>query len=491
MTSFQEKSTQASQGLLNHLSPSRIIQSAPTALAIIDSNGIVLEQNVHFENLFPKVNIDSNFQEKIFIRSQKESIRSFIESENDSYERIITIEDNSRIVLYINRIKGIKSDLFIVNASMKYHAEEDDIIQQLIDSIPDCIYIKDLNSKYTLANNLQSKILGAKSCKTIIGNDDFTFLTAEQATHNFEEEQQIIKTGESVLNKKERLVIDNEVRWFSITKIPLHNDRNQRIAILGIGRDVTEHILEIESLEKAWQEAEKADRLKSNFLANLSHEIRTPLNGILGFSQFLKQKTHSVEKQHKYLDIIHNNGKTLLVLLNDIIDISMIESNQVAIKKQLFRVNGLIAHLHTNFCHQIEDKKLDIELITTTDLPDDKDLLFSDDFRLHQVLGNLIGNAIKFTKQGSIEYGYRLKDDILEFFVSDTGIGIPKEHQLEIFERFRQADDSVTRKYGGTGLGLSISKGLIEMLGGKIWLESKPGKGSKFIFSIPYKNTVE
>jgi signal transduction histidine kinase len=241
------------------------------------------------------------------------------------------------------------------------------------------------------------------------------------------------------------------------------------------------------NLKYATKEAQIANQAKSQFLANMSHEIRTPLNGIIGFSQFLKQKKTDEKKRLKYLNIIHNNGQQLLMLINDILDISMIDSNQLLIKKNLFRVNPVIDQLRSDFEHILKDRKLPIEISVRKFFKNGEDKIYTDDFRLNQVLNNLLINAIKFTPKGKIEIGYDLQYGQLRFFVHDTGIGIAPHQQKEIFSRFRQVDESATRNYGGTGLGLAICKGIVELLGGEIWVKSFPETGSTFYFNIPYQ----
>jgi signal transduction histidine kinase len=176
------------------------------------------------------------------------------------------------------------------------------------------------------------------------------------------------------------------------------------------------------------------------------------------------------------------------MLINDIIDISMIESNQVRIKYKSFALNGVLTQLKVNFEYQLKQSSSALQLISKPGLPDSNDTVYSDDFRINQILTNLIGNAIKFTQEGKIVFGYTYENKLLTFYVTDTGIGIEPDQQKEIFERFRQADESMTRNYGGTGLGLSICRGLVNLMGGNIWVKSKPAEGSTFFFTIPVNN---
>lgn len=236
-------------------------------------------------------------------------------------------------------------------------------------------------------------------------------------------------------------------------------------------------------LIKAKEKAEESDRLKSAFLANMSHEIRTPMNGILGFSGLLKDPSLSTEEQQNYIQIIEESGNRLLGIINDIIDISKIESNQVLPIIIETNINEQLQFLFSFFKAETDKKK--IQLISEISETKDPFFIETDREKVYAVLTNLIKNAIKFTETGRIEFGYKTKDFFIEFFVKDTGIGIPKEKQSAIFERFIQADSSDKRAFQGAGLGLAISKAYVEMLGGKIWLESEINKGTTFYFSIP------
>jgi PAS domain S-box-containing protein len=267
---------------------------------------------------------------------------------------------------------------------------------------------------------------------------------------------------------------------------------NKEKYILSISRDISERKESEEKLKKAMEKAEESDLLKSAFLANMSHEIRTPMNAILGFSQLLKEKRIEPEKQDKFLDIIVSRSKNLLQIINDIIDISKIEANQLTIENNEFSLKKSLYELYSFFEAELyTHNKSHVNLTLSADLSEVIRNIRSDEVRLKQILTNLISNAIKFTEKGEIEFGYNVKGDNLEFFVRDTGTGIPEESKKHIFERFRQADDSSTREFGGTGLGLSICKQLVEKLGGEIWFDSKTDKGSIFYFTIPLEMVTQ
>jgi signal transduction histidine kinase len=231
--------------------------------------------------------------------------------------------------------------------------------------------------------------------------------------------------------------------------------------------------------------AEESDYLKTSFIQNISHEIRTPMNSIVGFSELIDDPELTVEKRSRFIQIIVHSTKQLLSIVNNILTISSIEKKQEEYVSELVCLNKLLDEL----CLVFKQKALKqgVELKSTAPLNDNESEVWTDSTKLTQVLTNLIANALKFTQEGLVEFGYSLKKDELEFFVKDTGIGIHPDKLEIIFERFRQADITIGKKFGGNGLGLSISKGFVELLGGRIWVESEPGKGSIFRFTIPYR----
>jgi len=239
-------------------------------------------------------------------------------------------------------------------------------------------------------------------------------------------------------------------------------------------------------LVEAKERAEEADKLKSTFLASMSHEIRTPLNAIIGFLDIVLQDDTVKEELKTYLEYAKESGNILSMLINDILDFSKIEANQLTLEKTNFSLESVFQNIEAVGKMLIAEKKKTIQLRGTS--PDAAEIvLLGDAYRLEQVLINLISNAVKFTKNGFIEYGFEINDNsTIEFYVRDTGIGIAENQQKLIFEPFRQAEEKTTRKYGGTGLGLSISKKLIEMMGGSIGLQSTVGEGTTFYFTVPF-----
>jgi signal transduction histidine kinase/CheY-like chemotaxis protein len=243
-----------------------------------------------------------------------------------------------------------------------------------------------------------------------------------------------------------------------------------------------------EALREAKLKAEESDRLKSLFLSNMSHDLRTPMNAIVGFAEMLQDAELGRDEKDRFLDAIIKSGDSLLHLVNDIIDISKIEAGQMQLVFSDCDVNALMDEIELTFRQELDRQgKTHVMLYIQKGIPDTLFKVHTDAIRIKQILSNLIGNAIKFTDEGFIETGYRIDSGKLLFYVRDSGIGIPEEYQKLVFERFGQVKETVSRNISGTGLGLTISKNLVEMLGGKIWLDSFPDEGSTFWFTLPLK----
>lgn len=272
--------------------------------------------------------------------------------------------------------------------------------------------------------------------------------------------------------------------WYYNWSYPIFDKNGKLDHVIIQHHNITDRKQTENELIIAKEKAEESDRLKSAFLANMSHEIRTPMNGILGFAGLLKEPRLTGDEQLEFIGIIEKSGARMLNIINDIIDISKIESGQMKINLSETRLNEQTKFIHAFFKSEAERKG--IGLVLKDGLPENKDLVYTDREKLYAVLTNLVKNALKYCDKGSIEFGYLMKGKNLEFYVSDTGIGIPEERLHAIFDRFVQADIADKRAFQGAGLGLSISRAYIDMLGGKIWVESKEGEGSTFYFTIPW-----
>jgi PAS domain S-box-containing protein len=266
-------------------------------------------------------------------------------------------------------------------------------------------------------------------------------------------------------------------------------ESDKLVALEGFISDITERKRIEEELIRAKEKAEQSDRLKTAFLHNISHEIRTPMNAIVGFTTLLDSPDTTDESRRQYIDIIYQSSNQLLSIITDIVDISNIETGLVKISRSNINMNHLIRSLYDQY--RMKAREHGLVLNFTTHLDDPEAQVVTDETKVIQIFSNLINNALRFTKKGRIELGYVLRGEMVEFFVSDTGIGIAPEYQQKVFERFFQVEGPSSKQYSGTGLGLSISKAYAELLGGSIWLISTPGEGSLFCFSIPFVRPAE
>jgi len=256
------------------------------------------------------------------------------------------------------------------------------------------------------------------------------------------------------------------------------------VALEGFISDITDRKRIEEELIRARDKAEQSDRLKTAFLHNISHEIRTPMNAIVGFTTLLDSPDNTDESRRQYIDIIYQSSNQLLSIITDIVDISNIETGLVKVTLTEVNLNALIRNLYDQYNLRVTSQNLAFEY--TAHLADSDAVVMTDETKVIQIFANLLNNALKFTREGRIEFGYVLRGETIEFFVSDTGIGIATENHEKVFERFFQVESPNSKQYSGTGLGLAISKAYVQLLGGSIWLIAAPGEGSLFCFSIPF-----
>jgi two-component system, sensor histidine kinase and response regulator len=369
--------------------------------------------------------------------------------------------------------------------------EERRLLRLLIDNMPDYIYVKDERSRFVIVNREVAKLVGASRPEELLGKTDFDYFPKDIATAFFEDEQAVIRSGKPLINREEPSIdAQGNRKWNLTTKVPLRDSNGRAIGIMGIGRDLTPRKQAEAEMEQARRAAEQANSAKSAFLANMSHEIRTPMNRIIGMIE-LALDTEMTPEQREYMNGVKQSAEALLEVMNDILDFSKIEAGRIDLEVIDFDLMDVLELSLRTLSVRADEKGL--ELLCDLD-PNIREAR-GDPGRLRQVVVNLVGNAIKFTEKGEVRLSACLEKEqngnsVVHFVVADSGIGIPVEKQEVIFEAFAQADVSTTRKYGGTGLGLTISKRLVEIMGGRIWLDSREAQGTEFHFTVPFRRAA-
>ena len=364
------------------------------------------------------------------------------------------------------------------------------LFELTFNNIQDAIIITDSNGIINMHNRSTYKVFGYKTKELrgksmdILYADNSTSYTAKINKHI---EQHKTKANELFVEQYRHK--NNRIFPGETYDVQLISHSGQQIGNLNIIRDISLRYETLSELVKAKEKAEESDKLKSAFLANMSHEIRTPMNGILGFAELLFNENLDAKKRRKFLEIIKISGNNLLTLINDIIDISKIEAKQIIINETKIYISYILQNVYNFFALSAREKNI-ILTYKKSNSTDEEIPIYTDSVKLQQILTNLIGNAIKFTEKGFVEFGANIIDNkTIEFYVTDSGIGIPENMHKIVFERFSQAENKNKKNYGGTGLGLAISKSYVEILGGSIKLNSTENVGTTFTFYIPNKTT--
>jgi PAS domain S-box-containing protein len=354
-----------------------------------------------------------------------------------------------------------------------------------IDHIPMMVILLDRDSRFLMVNHRYEAFFDVAMADLVgqIGNDH---LTPERREMFLVENRQTCDRQETTNQVIEMQNAAGETRLLQQTKFPIVTGDELPVAVGVVLQDITDQKKHERDLETARDDAESANRAKSAFLANMSHEIRTPMNGVFGMADLLAQSALSTEQQ-RYLNTIRRSGEALLGVINNVLDVSRVEAGEFELDINTFNLHDVIAEAIELFTESASAKGVFIAHNIAGNVPP---WTSGDSVRLRQVLTNLVGNAIKFTQQGSIvlraiRIGGDADNALIRFEVSDTAIGIERGKLVTLFEPFQQADTSITRKYGGSGLGLSIAGHIVGLMGGRIDVDSEPGKGSSFIFSVP------
>lgn len=378
-------------------------------------------------------------------------------------------------------VEGIARDI----TAQRYAGEKLKLLSRAIEQNPVTIIITDTKGNIEYVNPAFS-VKSGYSATEVIGRNPRILKSGHHPTEFYKEMWMTILSGKEWIGEFRNKKKDGEFYWEEAVISPITNEKGEITHFLAVKEDITEKKKMLEDLVAAKEKAEESDRLKSAFLANMSHEIRTPMNGILGFANLLKEPHLTGDEKQHFIDIIESSGQRMLNTINDLVDIAKIESGVVEVNYSEVLLEEILQSLYYFFQPEASKKGLELINASMSELADltivtDKEMLIS-------ILTNLIKNSIKYTYSGSIEFGYTVNAESVLFFVKDTGIGIDKSRQQAIFERFVQEDSSISRSFEGAGLGLSISRAYVEMLGGKIWVESVKGVGSRFFFTVPDKS---
>lgn len=466
--------------------PDHVLWLSPEG-ALLDyhpSSGETLIQNrstLNDENVFSE--LPEKLQEEFLviiretIKSQEVRLFEFdleVNGELRNYESRFIATEHDRVIAFVRNITDrITAEKQLQESEKRY--------ETLTRVTPVGIFRTDIDGKTIFVNNTWSKISGLTYDEALgsgwlsaVHPDDQQMLAS-----NWEIVTSLSKTSTADYRFVHK---DGSVVWVIGQAVPEYNAENELVGYVGTITDITER-KKIEELKMAVAKAESADKLKSAFLATMSHELRTPLNSIIGFTGILLQKLVGPlsAEQEKQLKMVQSSALHLLNLINDVLDISKIEADQVTISHEEFEVTQVFSQC----IEKIQPLALTKGLILSKSIEHEPLMVVSDKRRVEQILINLLNNAVKFTESGQVELISQLEGDHLKITVKDTGIGITQENIQTLFMPFKQIDTGLTRKYEGTGLGLSICKRLVELLGGKIWVESELGKGSEFIFTLP------
>lgn len=368
------------------------------------------------------------------------------------------------------------------------HKENEYRLNAILDNTNTLIFIKDLKGRYLMVNRRFKEVFEVTD-EMVINRNDYDFNIKVLADHYKKGDDEVIASQKSI-QLEESIDTPEGKRNFLLIKFPLFNDKQEMFGISGIATDITDAVENRQQLIQAVKKAESAQQIQEQFLANMSHEIRTPMNGIQGMTKLLLE-TPLTEEQQRFTNIISRSVNNLVVTVNNVLDYSNLRTGKLTLDSFAFNLPKTLEELKKHFEHALGNKKLRFTVTVREGVPG---FIKGDAFRLKQILTNLIDNAVKFTNEGSIELDISVKEQnesvsLLSFSLRDTGIGIEKDKLDTIFESFAQGSKKIATGYGGAGLGLTISKGLIELQGGNISVNSEPGKGSEFVFVIPFGRT--
>lgn len=363
--------------------------------------------------------------------------------------------------------------------------DQQSLFKTMFNTIKEGIVITDIDGTIIMANESMQTIFGLDAYQLI--NGSIKRLFPEEEIYN-DVVKRCFNSNNNSYTHTTYLHANGEAFQGEIFGTKLYNSNGDWIGNIAVNRDITKSIKTLEDLQKAKSQAEESSRLKTEFINNMSHEVRTPMNGIIGFSEMLNMPNLSEEKRNYFIKIIQNSSEQLLRIIDDILEISILETNKLKVNYSEVCLNDLIMEIYANYDNITNEHKVPLQI--KKGLSDEDSTFTSDESKLKKILNSLLANAIKYTDKGHIELGYYLENKTLKIYIKDTGSGIdPEDHEL-IFERFAQAEKDISQKKGGLGLGLSISKENAKLLEGEISVKSALKEGATFTLSLPFNNAT-
>lgn len=483
---------------------SAILDSALDAIVSVDAAGNVVEFNRSAERIFGRSRdsvLGKRAEEMLFAGADPTPLLPYGLSDDAATVANSVIEMQALratgelfpvdMAMTINHVLGQPVFTFFLKdttrrkRTLEALRESESLYQSLVETLPVNIFRKNREGRFTYVNRRFAELLGS-SPGELLGKTDWDLYPHELAEKYRADDEMVLTSGTAISVVEENRDSSGERTFVQVWKTPVLDYLGQVNGIQAIFCDVTSEKLAELEMQRAKEAAEAASLAKSAFVANMSHEVRSPMNGILGMTDLLLS-TQLTSEQHDYVRMVQESAEALLGVINDVLDFSKVEAGKLVLDPQPFALRDRLGDAIRPLALRAHLKGLDIAVRVARDVPD---CVVGDVCRLRQVLVNLVSNAIKFTERGEVLVEVSLREQrsgavVLQFAVSDTGIGIAAEKQTTVFEAFEQADTSTTRRYGGTGLGLAITARLVQLFGGQIEVQSHVGVGSTFRFTIP------
>jgi len=480
------------------------IDKSPLGICIIDMKGKFISTNAAYKDivgyseeelrqqtLFDITHQDYLLQNKKLFKNMSKNGESGYNYEKKYIKKggnLVDVRVHTKMILN-KQNKQMFSMAFVEDITTRKTLESRNrMLYKAIESSPVSVILTTPKGKIEYVNPFFTKMTGYKKTD-IIGKNPRILKSGKQTDEFYKDMWNTIISGESWKGQFYNKRKNGELFWENAVISPIFDSNGKISQFIAIKEDITELKETLSDLQLAKEKAEESNALKNEFLHNMSHEIRTPMNGIMGFSNLLCELEDCTDMQKNYTSIINNSSTQLLNIINDILEISTLETKQIEVNESEFDINQFILELYS--IYEMKSKERKIPLYLKKGLKNDNSLIISDKTKISKILSNLLDNAFKFTTFGKIEFGYDIKNENIVFYVKDTGIGISRDKQNKVFERFSQESSQTAQRFGGLGLGLSIAKENTELLGGRLTIQSERNIGSTFYVEIPYKTNIK